>query len=280
VPTEAEVSLDWTATSLNIEWVTNIDSRGVANLARGAWDRKSEYEPLDIKTWDQYKSYVSELGHYHFIYRGQPQIWRLRTPFHRTGRGDLRTFFGTDVPISHRHLSGRLKHVFDLTQPLQDAAFLNLVQHHGYPTPLLDWTYSPYIAAYFAYSRAKAKYVAAKAKVRIFIFDRVEWCAAFQQMLHVGVRVPHFSIVGPISIGNERMIPQQALSSYATVDDIESYIRSRETDTKRYLRVIDLPLIEREKVMRELSLMGITAGSLFTGIDGACEELKARFFRT
>jgi hypothetical protein len=30
--------------------------------------------------------------------------------------------------------------------------------------------------------------------------------------------------------------------------------------------------------MRELGYMGITAGSLFPGIDGACEELRERNF--
>jgi hypothetical protein len=30
--------------------------------------------------------------------------------------------------------------------------------------------------------------------------------------------------------------------------------------------------------MRELALMGITAGSLFPGLDGACEELRERLF--
>src|SRR5207253_5065146 len=33
-----------------------------------------------------------------------------------------------------------------------------------------------------------------------------------------------------------------------------------------------------EPLFEELSLMGITAGSLFPGIDGACEQLRDRFF--
>jgi hypothetical protein len=51
-----------------------------------------------------------------------------------------------------------------------------------------------------------------------------------------------------------------------------------ETETIRYLHIIDLPVNERQHVMQELSLMGITAGSLFPGLDGACEELRERFF--
>jgi hypothetical protein len=31
--------------------------------------------------------------------------------------------------------------------------------------------------------------------------------------------------------------------------------------------------------MQELSMMGLTAGSLFPGFDGACEELRERNFR-
>jgi hypothetical protein len=63
------------------------------------------------------------------------------------------------------------------------------------------------------------------------------------------------------------------------VDDIETYILSKETAAKKYLQVVDLPLNERDAVMRELAMMGVTAGSLFPGLDGACEELKERFFR-
>jgi hypothetical protein len=65
------------------------------------------------------------------------------------------------------------------------------------------------------------------------------------------------------------------------VDDIESYLADIEKRLgKMFLEVFDLPWRERPRVMRELALMGITAGSLFPGLDGACEELKERFFRT
>jgi hypothetical protein len=74
------------------------------------------------------------------------------------------------------------------------------------------------------------------------------------------------------------MIPQQAASTITNVDDIETYIRSVEANGKTYLSAIDLPVPDRRNVVRDLSYMGITAGSLFPGFDGACEELAERNF--
>ena len=81
-----------------------------------------------------------------------------------------------------------------------------------------------------------------------------------------------------MGIENERMIPQQADSTVTNVDDIETYIKSKESDTKKYLWAIDLPMRDRKQILRQLSYMGITAGSLFPGLDGACQELKERNF--
>jgi hypothetical protein len=67
-------------------------------------------------------------------------------------------------------------------------------------------------------------------------------------------------------------------ASVTNIDDIETYIRSLERPDVRYLRIIDLPVKERPRVMRDLSVMGITAGSLFPGIDGTCEALKEQNF--
>jgi hypothetical protein len=282
VPRSADVECEWDDKCLKLSWLTDIGTSGSANIAKSAADQPSTYSPLLVSTWEEFKRHVITLEQYRFIYRGQTNTWRLRSPFHRTGRGDMRNFFLQDIPVLHRSLSARTKHVFNLADPLQNAAFLNMVQHHGYPTPLLDWTYSPFVAAYFAYHRVrKADAKAAKddQKVRIFLFDAKEWRGSFQQILNVSVRWQHFSLVEPISIGNERLIPQQALSSFTTVDDIEGYIAAKEAAVnKQFLQVIDLPLSERDLVIRELTLMGVTAGSLFPGLDGACEELRERFF--
>jgi len=98
------------------------------------------------------------------------------------------------------------------------------------------------------------------------------------QLGHLIWRKPHFSIMEFIPISNERLMPQQSISSLTNVDDIETYIRSMESAERQFLRIGNLPLKERPSTMKELSVMGITAGSLFPGFDGACEELKERFF--
>ena len=116
--------------------------------------------------------------------------------------------------------------------------------------------------------------------VRVFAFDKETWCYDFAQIYNIWDRRPHFSILEPVSIENERMVPQQALSTFSSVDDIETYITFVErTKEKSYLEVFDLPLDEREHVLQELRLMGISAGSMFPGLEGACEELRERFFK-
>lgn len=267
--------------SLTLSWTTDAGVNGECVLPRSKAGQPSELVALN-QDWETYKKHVLRLAPERPLFRGQNRPWRLRTPFHRTGRADLNLFLYRDIPALHRHLSARTRHVFKLTDQDEFGAFLSLLQHHGYPTPMLDWTYSPFVAVFFAYRgiASKAADTADKdAKVRILIFNSAEWTRKWKAVpmlvspqLHVTVR--EFS-----AIENERLIPQQAASTVTSVDDVETYLRGRDTDTVTYLQAIDLPVRERQQVMRELSYMGITAGSLFPGLDGACEEMTERNFR-
>jgi FRG domain len=276
----ANTEWEWDDKQLSVSWVTDTGVSGTATVPKSKASEPSEYRPLNITSWEEFRRFVRDLEHYRYMYRGQESNqWRLRTCFHRMGRADLMRFLGVDVPALHQHLSSMTAHVFNLFDPIQHGAFVNLVQHHGYPTPLLDWTYSPFIGSYFAFNDLPRERVAPYRKVRIFVFDKLQWCMDFNQLQKLSPARPHFSILDALAINNPRMVPQQALSSVTNVDDIESYIKQRETERgKTYLQIVDLPASERRLVLQELSLMGITAGSLFPGIDGACMQLRARFF--
>ena len=233
--------------------------------------------PLKIDTWEDFRTYVRTLPPYKFMFRGQgSNQWRLRTAFHRTERSDIARFLLVDVAALHQHLSALTNHFFNLANPIENAAFISLAQHHGYPTPLLDWTYSPFIAAFFAFKYASQT----TQNVRVFIFDREIWRADWNQLQKVAPARLHFSILDAVALNNPRMVPQQALSTVTNAEDIESYLakKSAERPGRQYLHVIDLPVGQREMALRELSAMGITPGSMFPGLDGACAQLRDRFF--
>jgi hypothetical protein len=276
----ADITSSWHASELTLSWSTDLGFTGNCVLPRS-----KAGEPSDLASrqsdWSDFKKYVSELRGRRYLFRGQGKPYRLRTSFHRTGRADLLRFLNEDIQVLKKHLSAKTKHVFNLDVPDEFGAFLNLIQHHGYPTPLLDWTFSPFVAAFFAY-RGISNDMAAKAdpsdRVRVFVFDQEQWKIDWQQILLLLFPGPHLSVGEFMAIENERMIPQQAASTVTSLDDIESYIKSKETEAKKYLWAIDLPVCDRRDVVRDLRYMGITADSLVPGLDGACEGLADRNF--
>jgi hypothetical protein len=279
----ADVEGSYEKNTLTLAWTTDIGTTGTAVLPRSKAGEPSTL-PTEDQNWQGYKDHVSGLTHKRYLFRGQSGPYRLRTSFHRSGRANLWRFLNEDVVQLHRNLSARTKHFFNLQIPDENGAFLNLVQHHGYPTPLLDWTYSPYVAAFFAYrsiSREGAAKAAPGRKVRILILDQEQWRNDWLHIPLLNFPGLNFSIGEFVSVENERMIPQQAATTITNADDIESYVQSKQEEksgTTRYLRAIDLPIADRNRVLEELRYMGITAGSMFPGLDGACEELKQRNF--
>ena len=281
-PSYSDAEWDIGPHQIAFKWTTDIGTHRAGQMQKSFGHTPSLLVPLhNVNSWNEFKAFVLGLGEpYRFAFRGQgDNTWRLRTAFHRTGRASLLRFMSQDIPALYRHLSGLTTHHFDLSNALDYAAFLNLAQHHGYPTPILDRTWSPFVAAYFAFRHVRKSDMTEDRRVRVLILDAKQWNIDFQR---AEVPMPgflHMTVLEPLATDNPRAIPQQSISTITNIDDLEHYISTRATAARKtYLSAIDIPASERRTVMQELALMGITAGSLFPGLEGACLQLKERFF--
>lgn len=214
-----------------------------------------------------------------FLYRGQAIDYPLQTSFHRTERKILHRYLNEDLPALHRATTAVTSHVFDMDNATQTGAFINLAQHHGYPTPLLDWTKSPFVASWFAlngwlHERKEKR----RETVRIFALDRKAFSllSSYQTLT---LAPPHVSILEALAIENNRAIPQQGVLTLTNVQDMEAHLMLlEEQNDMKLLTAYDLPVSEIDVALNDLSLMGITRSTLFPGLESICADLRERMF--
>lgn len=276
-PEELIIELSFVDQSLNIKVKSNIGNDIEANLENkiSACDSKLNATRM---SWDEFKVYSSGVDYRQVVFRGQADIWPLRTSFHRNKRFDVIKYVLKDIPLLYGRSIGLTSHLFDLKNEMENGAFYSLLQHHGYPTPLLDWSYSPFVAAFFAFKNIEAGVVSSgnsERMVRIFVFDIVKWRFSYAQYKNITDCRLHVSVGEFLPINNARALPQQALTTYTNVYDIEGFIYEHGVKSDfEFLKTIDIPVSDYYKAMNDLSLMGMTASTLFPGIDGMCEEMK------
>jgi hypothetical protein len=178
---------------------------------------------------------------------------------------------------AQRELSVYDDEIISIANDEEKLAFMSRLQHHGFPTPMLDWTESPYIAAYFAYREVDAN---EDGKVVIYIFDYGAWIArSFGRdfLLADSRDYVHLHLSG--GLRNQRFTLQQGAMTVTNVEDLQSFLMTAGGDDKcDYLYRVELPRMERSIVMTDLNLMGINAKTLFPGLDGVCEFLKEKQF--
>jgi hypothetical protein len=249
-----------------------------AMLLRSRADRDSELASKRM-SWAEFEAHVRGLEPRRYIFRGQENSkWRLRTSYHRSGRSNMMRYIQDDVTMMHRSVIDIVPEFTDIDDRVRYAAFLTLAQHHGFPTPLLDWTKSPFVAAFFAFQNDQSKTCDPQDEsyVRIFKFDEEAWLAAGLSVGDIAPRMPHFSLVYPLALSNPRLMPQQGLIAVTNLDDIESYLAVQEQNGGvNCMEAIDIPITERKEALKQLEFMGVTAGSLFPGLDGAFAALRA-----
>ncbi|GGE47414.1 hypothetical protein GCM10011367_22730 [Marinicauda pacifica] len=240
--------------------------------------KKSQYqrEP-SVRSWASFKEKVSGLEPRRYIFRGQPQPWPLQTLFHRKRRKDVNRYVKEDIPKLTELITPHITKKIDIRNPDELATLYSIAQHHGYPTPMLDWTWSPFIAAFFAFRIRPER--PNPNSVRIFAFDQILWRQCSKEPAYFLSSIPMLEVISAAPLDNNRLVPQQSVFTLTNLWDVEGFIRWNEKRCgEKFLHCFDLPLSERSNALHELSVMGVTAASMFPGLDGTCEALRGRMF--
>ncbi|MFA5780071.1 MAG: FRG domain-containing protein [Elusimicrobiota bacterium] len=232
-----------------------------------------------VFTWNDYKTFVAAIIQQSnsIFCRGQADsAWKLRTSFHRVADTiTLPQYLDKILPEVQYNICAVYDDLTDLKSENEFASFLALVQHYGFPTPMLDWTFSPYIAAYFAYREVNDT-VPQSENVKVYLFLYDAWLEEFPQPpFNLRETIEFIGVLRPFAKYNPRIIPQQSGFTVTNVDDMEAYINNKK---EGFLHSVLLPVKEKPMVMKELNLMGINEITMFPSIGGICRELKTRFF--
>ena len=192
----------------------------------------SERKRQDVDSWDEFEDRIRRLkGQYppprSLLFRGlEDDRYRLTTTLERHGksgmsfaeyyrlisrvRPQIESFTGRkwNVPEVPKYLTWLADH--DNLGPFNELPaydYMVYMRHHGFPSPLLDWTASPYVAAYFAFRGVAedAEQTNGKQKVAICVF-----CKDPRGFTHGSIRRPEILRIGPYVQSHQRHFLQQS----------------------------------------------------------------------
>lgn len=242
--------------------------------------RQSAVQAEECNTWDDFRNWAASARKDRMItaFRGHgSNQFSLATTLHRAKRHRLERFTFETFPVFRSHAEAITGERFDLHNGDDFSMLLGLAQHHGLPTPLLDWTLSPYIAAFFAFADALEAGITRTGvkKVRVYGLSGTYLNEIKRPTVRIAYMKPYISPLAISPRGNQRLYTQQSIFIVTNVADLENFIREIEVVTNRSLLVAaDIPISCAKEALEDLRFMGLTANTLFPGLDGACRMMK------
>jgi hypothetical protein len=256
-------------------------------------------EEICVSTW-------RELHELLFDETWQPSICRFRSNLAYRGRADarhdLRTSLirlGGDLCAIEGHLLRNFRKYASPASVPKDSVWnwLALGQHHGLPTRLLDWTFSPYVALHFAtcdlgrmdvdgvvwtIDYVRVHELAPKALrsaldsegANVFTTEMLEQTCRNLHGLEGFSTRPFVVFVEPPSF-DDRIINQYALFSLASRADV--LLNDWLADHPDLARRIVIPASLKWEVRDKLDQANVTERVLFPGLDGLCGWLARHY---
>lgn len=267
------------------EWTGPDQARGGITLLIPPEPRRRVQQPERCQTWGAFKEWANRqsTSNNALWFRGHgSNTYSLRTRLHREGRSRLERYFANELLQFRQHAEAVFNRRFDFNDGDDYATLIALAQHHGLPTPMLDWTDSPYIAAFFAFSEAldsSGARTEPDRHVRVYTISRQFIQATTPPQVVLAWPTP---FVAPLSVSplhNPRLQAQQGRFVVTNVADVEGFIcDAEERIHQRVLFAADMPMSCAPEALRDLAFMGLTAATMFPGLDGVGRMIRHEMF--
>lgn len=159
--------------------------------------------------------------------------------------------------------------------------FMVYVRHNGFPSPLLDWTRSPYIAAYFSFRDISSR-GRLQDHVSIFVYREFAgvgkaWSPATAHIQRVGPTIEtdpkHYLQQSEYTLCVRKEKGEWAFANY---EDVKPVFTNYPRECQDIIVKYSIPVSEQESVLRKLDSMNITAYSLFNSESSLMETLALR----